>query len=111
MMTRSVTWIILKCKNETELVLDCRTAATLHRIFAVQLSIVNLRASYWKSWVHQRLATPVGQSGAMTFYRAAPNEHLSLDKHLTAEVKTEEFLAGKGVMTPVKWSFPQHNDE
>jgi hypothetical protein len=30
---------------------------------------------------------------------APPLEHLSLAKHLTAERTTEEFVAGKGVMT------------
>ena len=39
--------------------------------------------------------------GAMTLYQAAPQEHLSLAKHLTAETKTEEFVAGKGVV--VRW--------
>ena len=37
----------------------------------------------------------------MTFFSALPQEHLALAKHLTAERKTEEFVAGKGVVT--KW--------
>ena len=37
----------------------------------------------------------------MTLFQATPQEHLALAKHLTAEVKTEEFVAGKGVV--VKW--------
>jgi hypothetical protein len=38
----------------------------------------------------------------MTLFKTAqPLDHLSLAKHLTAEVKTEEFVAGKGVV--VKW--------
>lgn len=37
----------------------------------------------------------------MTLFKAQPQEHLALAKHLTAEVKTEEFIAGKGVVT--KW--------
>ena len=37
----------------------------------------------------------------MTLYRAPAQEHLSLAKHMTAEVKTEEFISGKGVVT--KW--------
>lgn len=35
----------------------------------------------------------------MSFYKASPQEHMSLVKHLTAETKTEEFIAGKGVVT------------
>ena len=34
-------------------------------------------------------------------FEAQPQEHLSLAKHLTAEIKTEEFVAGKGTVT--KW--------
>jgi hypothetical protein len=37
----------------------------------------------------------------MTLFQAQPKEHLSFAKHLTAEVKTEEFLSGKGLVT--KW--------
>jgi len=37
----------------------------------------------------------------MSLFRAAPQEHLALAKHLTAETKTEEFVAGKGVV--VRW--------
>jgi hypothetical protein len=37
----------------------------------------------------------------MTFFQASPLEHLSLAKHLAAESKTEEFIAGKGLV--VKW--------
>jgi len=66
-----------------------------------QLHIIEADADHWKTWVHQRLSTPIGNAGAMTLYRAAAQDHLSLAKHLTAEVKTEEFVAGKGVVT--KW--------
>ncbi len=34
-------------------------------------------------------------------FQAAPQEHLALAKHLTAETKTEEFVSGRGVL--VKW--------
>jgi phage terminase large subunit GpA-like protein len=44
---------------------------------------------------------PLKRSGTITFHKAPPNEHLALAKHLTAEAKTEEFVAGKGVV--VKW--------
>ena len=43
----------------------------------------------------------MGNPGAMTLYQAAPQEHLSLAKHLTPETKTEEFVAGKGMI--VSW--------
>jgi len=37
----------------------------------------------------------------MTLFRAQPQEHLAMAKHLTAEIKTGEFVTGKGVT--VKW--------
>lgn len=58
-------------------------------------------ADHWKTWVHQRLNTPMGKAGAMSLFKAPPEEHLALAKHLTAETKTEEFIAGRGVV--VKW--------
>ena len=67
---------------------------------AERVFLVEADADHWKSWAHQRLATPVGSPGALTFYRpAAAQEHLSLCKHLTAESRVEEFVAGKGVVT------------
>ncbi|MEZ6152363.1 MAG: terminase gpA endonuclease subunit [Pirellulaceae bacterium] len=65
----------------------------------VHLAEVN--ADHWKTWVHQRLSTPASRPGAITFFQASPTEHLSFAKHLTAEVKTEEFISGKGMVT--KW--------
>jgi hypothetical protein len=68
---------------------------------AEQLYLLEIDADHWKSWVHQRLSTPMGSAGAMTLFQAPSQAHLSLAKHLTAETKTEEFVAGKGVV--VKW--------
>ncbi len=51
--------------------------------------------------MHQRLSAPLDQPGAMTFFQATPQEHLSLAKHPTAEVKTEEFIPGRGVV--IRW--------
>jgi hypothetical protein len=60
-----------------------------------KLHLVEVDADHWKSFVHQRLATPTGSPGAMTLFRASPQEHLPLAKHLTAEKKTDQFIAGK----------------
>jgi hypothetical protein len=68
---------------------------------AEQLLLLEVDSDHWKTWVHQRLSTPLDKPGAMTLFQAQPQEHLSLAKHLTAENKTEEFIAGKGVV--VKW--------
>ncbi len=66
-----------------------------------QLYVAEVDADYWKTWVHQRLSTPLDRGGAMTLFQTAPEEHLALAKHLTAEKKTEQFVAGKGVVA--KW--------
>jgi phage terminase large subunit GpA-like protein len=66
-----------------------------------RLYLVEVDSDHWKTWVHQRLGTPVGQPGSLTFYSAPPQEHLTLAKHLTAERKVEEFIAGRGVV--IKW--------
>ncbi|QDT55930.1 Phage terminase large subunit (GpA) [Caulifigura coniformis] len=64
-----------------------------------RIDLVEMDADAWKTWVHQRLSCPLDQPGALRLYKAPPQEHLSLAKHLTAERKTEEFVAGKGVVT------------
>lgn len=73
----------------------------INLLLAERLHLVEVDADHWKTWVHQRLSTPPGKAGAMTLFQAAPQEHLALAKHLTAETKTEEFVAGRGVV--VKW--------
>jgi phage terminase large subunit GpA-like protein len=73
----------------------------VNRLPAEKLLLCEIDADYWKTWIHQRLSTPLGSAGAMTLFQASPQEHLALAKHLTAEVKTEEFVAGKGVV--VTW--------
>ena len=65
------------------------------------MHLVEVNADHWKTWVHQRLVTPMSQEGSMTFFQAPSLEHMAFAKHLTAEIKTEEFIAGKG--TVVKW--------
>jgi phage terminase large subunit GpA-like protein len=68
---------------------------------AEQLWLVEINADQWKSWVHARLATPIDKTGALTLYEAAPVKHYQFGKHLTAETRKEEFVAGKG--TVIKW--------
>ena len=70
--------------------------------------LAEVNADHWKSWVHQRLETPLGQPGAMTLFQAPPHEHLSLAKHLTAERKVEEFMPGRGVVT--RWERIRKNN-
>lgn len=71
----------------------------INHVASAHLPLVEVNADHWKTWVHQRLSTPLDQPGAMCFFQAPPQEHLTLAKHLTAEVKTEEFIAGQGTVT------------
>ncbi|QDU28516.1 Phage terminase large subunit (GpA) [Anatilimnocola aggregata] len=66
---------------------------------AAGVYLVEANADHWKTWVHARLSTPLTSPGALTFYQAGPHEHLALARHLTAETKVEEFIAGQGVVT------------
>jgi phage terminase large subunit GpA-like protein len=64
--------------------------------------VAEVHADHWKSWAHERLTTPLDKPGAMTLFEPQErNDHLALSKHLTAEKRQEEFVAGKGVIT--KW--------
>jgi phage terminase large subunit GpA-like protein len=66
------------------------------------LYLVEANADYWKTWVHRRFTTPADKPGSLTLFEVpAPVKHLSFAKHLTAEKKVEEFIAGKG--TVLRW--------
>lgn len=77
-------------------------------IASERMRLVEVDADHWKTWIHQRLVTPLDQPGAMTLYQAVPHEHLSLAKHLTAERQVEEFIAGRGVVT--RWERVRKNN-
>ena len=80
----------------------------LSRLQGSHDELFEVNADHWKTWVHQRLTTPVGQPGALTLFQAEPHSHLSLAKHLTAERQTTEFIAGKGVVT--QWERVRRNN-
>jgi phage terminase large subunit GpA-like protein len=80
----------------------------LNRLRDQRLHLAEVNADHWKTWVHQRLSTPVEQPGALTLFQSQPKEHLSFARHLTAEVKTEEFISGKGLVT--KWERLRRNN-
>ena len=73
-----------------------------HNVFRFRLDLVEINADYWKTWMHQWLTQPLDKPGAMSFFQAPPEMHLSIAKHLTAEVKSVDFVPGKGVV--VKWT-------
>ena len=47
--------------------------------------------NYWKSFVHARLAVPMGDPGCLSLFGRKPESHRLLAEHLTSEyrVKTE----------------------
>ena len=64
--------------------------------------------NYWKSFIHARLAVPVGDKGLLTLYGRIPGAHQLFAEHLTAEyrVKTQ----GRG-RTVDEWKLkPQSHD-
>jgi hypothetical protein len=73
-----------------------------------KIHLVEVNADHWKSWLHDRIATPMGESGAFTLFDAKHTDHLSLAKHLTAERETEQFVAGKGLQR--KWERVRANN-
>jgi hypothetical protein len=54
-------------------------------------------SNYWKSFVHSRLATKLGDRGCLTLFNAPPNQHRMLADHLTAEFPTRTFGRGRQV--------------
>lgn len=76
---------------------------------AEKVKLVDVNADHWKSWVHARLRTPMGQAGAMTLFRSDDvNEHLSIAKHWTAEKQVDEFAPGRGIV--VRWKAESRNN-
>jgi phage terminase large subunit GpA-like protein len=66
-----------------------------------RVCLVELDSNHWKSVVHERLAMPVTEAGALTLFQTFPREHIALAKHLTAETQISEFVAGRGEV--VRW--------
>jgi uncharacterized protein YfkK (UPF0435 family) len=53
--------------------------------------------NYWKSFVHSRLQTAIGDRGSLTFYGKKPQTHISIASHLTAEYKVAVTAKGRTV--------------
>lgn len=65
-------------------------------------------SNFWKSFIHARLAVPMGDRGCLSFYGRHPSLHQLIAEHLTAEyyVKT----VGRG-RTVNEWKLrPERND-
>jgi phage terminase large subunit GpA-like protein len=70
--------------------------------------LVEVNSDFWKSHVHSRLQTPIDQPGGLSLFHATPTEHLTFAKHLTAERRVEEFVAGRGLVT--RWEAVNRNN-
>ena len=53
--------------------------------------------NFWKSFVHARLATPIGDRGCLTLFGATPAKHRLLAEHLTAEYRITTTARGRTV--------------
>ena len=73
------------------------------RVKAKRIRTVMLNSDEWKAWVHKRLATPVGEPGALTFYETAnPFGHERISKHLLAEKVTKAYDPKRGWYTKLE---------
>lgn len=64
--------------------------------------LLEVNVDRWKSQVHQRLNTAMGESGAMDLFRADVREHITFASHLASERQVGQFKAGKGWITTWK---------
>lgn len=55
---------------------------------------VSIDTNHWKTFVHNRLRTPIGDSGALTLYGKRPEEHKLFADHLNAEIAVQ--TSGRG---------------
>lgn len=53
-------------------------------------------SNYWKSFLHKRLATAIGDKGALSLYRASPAKHRMIAEHLSSEYRVQ--TQGRGRM-------------
>lgn len=80
----------------------------ISRVKDARVDLVEVNADAWKSWLHERLSTPPTEPGALTLFDSEWNDHLSWAKHVTAEKRVEEFVAGKGFAT--RWIRERKNN-
>jgi hypothetical protein len=57
----------------------------IDKISGRPMSWVLVDVNWWKSFVHQRLATEPGASGSLTLYKAGKKDHFTFISHLTAQ--------------------------
>jgi len=64
--------------------------------------------NYWKSFIHARLATAMGDKGCLSLFGDSPERHRLLGEHLTAEYRVRTEGRGRSVD---EWKMrPQRGD-
>jgi phage terminase large subunit GpA-like protein len=61
-----------------------------------QVRHVLIDTNYWKSFVHARLAVPMGDAGCLSLWGQRPDDHQLLADHLTAEYRVAVEGRGSG---------------
>lgn len=56
---------------------------------------VHFSADYWKGYLHNRLATPIGEDGALMLYQAEKKRHRQFARHMVSEKEVKEWKGGK----------------
>lgn len=64
--------------------------------------------NYWKTFVHERLATAMGDRGCLSIFGRKPGPHRLFAEHLTAEYRVP--TEGRGRMVD-EWKLPAHKPE
>jgi len=72
------------------------------------VKVVNPDVNYWKSFVHARLQTPIGDKGCLSIYGNDPSSHLVLAQNLIGEFPIRVTAQGR---TVDEWDpYPDHRD-
>ena len=69
---------------------------------------VTYDTNYWKTFVHSRLAVPMGDTGCLSLFGGEPDRHRLLAEHLTAEYRVK--TAGYGRVVDEWKNRPTQND-
>jgi hypothetical protein len=69
---------------------------------------VEIDTNYWKTFVHERLATAMGDAGCLSIFGSKPVQHRLFGEHLTAEYRVQ--TEGRG-RTVDEWKLPVHKPD
>jgi len=69
---------------------------------------VEIDTNYWKTFVHERLGTAMGDRGCLSLFGRKPGRHRLFAEHLTAEYYVT--TSGRG-RTVDEWKLPAHKPD